>query len=178
MNLTHRQNRLGILAVVAVALLAGDRLVFTPLAKLWKERSVRITELRKSVAQGTLLLDRQRSILARWDNMRTNALLQEASLAEDQVLSAFDRWSQASRIGVTSVRPQWKRAAEDYATLECRVDASGSLPSIARFLYDLERDPLGLRVEVVEITSRDTRGEQLTLGLQVSGLLLNLLELP
>jgi len=178
MNMTNRQQLLGLIAIAVVSLLVGDRLLFTPLAKAWKERAERIVELKKSVAQGAMLLDREKSIRARWDTMRANALPGEASLAEDHLLSAFDRWSQDSRIGVTSVRPQWKRSADDYATLECRVDASGSLPALTRFLYDLEKDPLGIKVEIVEITARDTRGEQLTLGLQVSGLMLNLPVLP
>ena len=92
------------------------------------------------------------------------------SLAESQVLGAFDRWAQDSRIGISSIKPLWKRGAEDFATLECRVDAFGNLSSLTRFLYEIEKSPLGLKVDNVEITTRDDRGEQLTLGLQVSGL--------
>ena len=178
MNITNRQQLLGILAIVAVALLAGDRLVFSPMGRLWKARSERLTELKKSVTQGSLLLQREKSIRARWDTMRTNTLSQEMSVAEHQVLQAFDHWSQDSRISVTSVRPQWKRNAEDYATLECRVDAFGAVSALTRFLFDIEKDPLGLKVDLVEITARDPRGEQLGLGLQVSGLMLNPPEMP
>ena len=58
-------------------------------------------------------------------------------------------------------------------TLECRADAAGSLPALTRFLYEAEKDPLALKVEAVEITARDNDGQQLSLALQVSGLLLN-----
>ena len=102
--------------------------------------------------------------------MRTNTLPAESSVAENQVLRAFDRWSQDSRISITSIKPQWKHNADDYVTLECRVDAYGSLATLTRFLYDVEKDPLALRVEAVEITSRDNDGQQLSLALQVSGL--------
>jgi hypothetical protein len=37
----------------------------------------------------------------------------------------------------------------------------------------VEKDPLALKVETIEITSRDDNGQQLALALQVSGLLLN-----
>jgi hypothetical protein len=178
MNFSNRQQLLGLAAILAVVLLAGDRLLFTPLARAWKERAAEIARLKKSVTQGSMLLQREKSIRARWDMMRNNTLADEMSVAENQVLQAFDRWSQESRIGVTSVKPQWKRNAEDYATIECRVDAFGSLSALTRFLYDLEKDPLGLKVDVVEITSRDPRGDQLTLGLQVSGLMLGTQEVP
>ena len=81
------------------------------------------------------------------------------------------KWSLDSRISVSSIKPQWKRGtSEDYSVLECRVDAAGSLGTLTRFLYEVENSPLALKVESVEITSRDNNGQQLALGLLVSGL--------
>jgi hypothetical protein len=42
---------------------------------------------------------------------------------------------------------------------------------VTRLLYDLETDPMALKVEGLELTARDERGEQVSLGLQVSGLM-------
>ena len=176
MNIKNRQQLLSIAAIVVVALWAGDKLALSPLMQSWKQRATSITELTKSVRQGSLLVDRERSIRSRWDSMQTNTLPNETSVAENQVLKAFERWSQDSRISITSIKPQWKRTADDYMTLECRADAFGSIQAITRFLYDVEKDPLALKVEAVEITTRDNDGQQLSLALQVSGLLLNPLE--
>jgi hypothetical protein len=173
MNITNRQKLLSILALVVVGVWAGDRIVITPLTNLWKERSARIVELRKLVAQGKAMVERERPIRSRWDNMRTNTLPVETSVAESEVLKAFERWSQDSRISINSIRPQWKRAGEDYMTLECRADASGNIQALTRFLYDVEQDPMALKVDLVEITSHDNDGRQLSLAVQVSGLLLN-----
>jgi hypothetical protein len=173
MNISNRQQLLGIIAIVAVALLAGDRLVFSPLIRIWKARTERIADLKKSVAQGEQLLEREKPIRTRWEHMRTNTLSSEISIAENQVLKAFDRWSQDSRVGVNSIKPQRKQIEDDYMTVECRVDAFGNLSALTRFLYEVERDPLAMKVEAVELTARDDGGQQLTLGLQVSGLLIN-----
>jgi hypothetical protein len=102
--------------------------------------------------------------------MQTNTLSRNAPQAEEQVLKAFDRWSSDSRVSVLSINPLWRREAEDHATLECRVDASGNLAAISRFLYDLERDPMAVKIQALEISSKDNDGQQLSLGLQVSGL--------
>jgi hypothetical protein len=56
------------------------------------------------------------------------------------------------------------------------VDATGSLATITRFLYEVERSALPLRVDSIELTSRDEFGQKLTLGLLVSGLRLTPLE--
>ena len=173
MNINNRQQLLTIVAGIAVALWAGDKLIFSPLTKSWKERTTRIAELRKSVTQGTQLLAREQSIRQRWESMRTNTLPNPVSVAESQVFKAFDRWSQDSQISITSIKPQAKQNADDYMTVEFRVDAFGSLSTLTRFIYNVEKDPLAVKVEAVEINSRDNEGQQLTLGLQVSGLLLN-----
>ena len=55
---------------------------------------------------------------------------------------------------------------------ECHSDATGNMRSILRFLWDLESDPTGLKVEDVVISSRDNDGQQLSLGIQMSGLVL------
>jgi hypothetical protein len=173
MRIKNRQQILGIVAGLALALLVGDRLMLAPLIRSWKERAARIVQLRKDISQGSLLSDREEIIRHRWEGMRTNTLPDNVSAAENEVLQAFEHWSQVSRISIASIKPQWKRTGEDYMTLECRADAFGNIEALSRFLYNVERDPLALRVESVEITSRDNEGRQLSLGLQVSGLLLN-----
>ena len=173
MKIENRQRVLAIVAITAVVLLASDRLIFAPLTRAWKERAGRIAELKREVTQGAMLLERERVIRTRWIGMRTNTLPNNVSAAESEVLRAFDRWEQDSRISVTSKKPQWKRNEDDYMTFECRVDASGTLPALTRFLYEVEKDPLALKVESVEIASRDNNGQQLSLALQVSGLMLN-----
>jgi hypothetical protein len=171
MNLKNRQQLLGILAIGALAVLAADRLVLTPLTTSWKARSERLVELKTSVQRGTTLLEREEALRDRWEEMSTNALSGAMSEAESLVLKAFDRWSRESGVSVSAVRPQW-REWEDYLTLECRTDASGSLSTLTRFLYLLERDPMALKVDSLEITARDSTGQQLTLALQINGLLL------
>jgi len=172
-DMKNRQQVLAIAAGAVVALLVADRLVINPLVHGWKERTARIVELRKLVTQGGVLIERGEQIRARWDNMSTNTLPENVSAAENELLRAFERWSEDSRISISSIKPQWKRAGEDYMTLECRADASGSIQALSRFLYNVEKDSLALKVENVEIIARDNDGQQLALALQVSGLLLN-----
>lgn len=173
MKVLNRQQMLAWVAAGAVALLAADYLVFEPLVRGWKARTAELARLRKQVEDGTRLLERGDSLRARWAFMQQNALTNVPSQAEDQLLKAFESWTRDSRVGVSAVRPQFKRGDDEHATLECRVDAFGNLGALTRFLYNVEADPMALRLDVVELTARDDRGEQLTLGLQVSGLILN-----
>jgi hypothetical protein len=46
------------------------------------------------------------------------------------------------------------------------------MQTLLHFLYNMEKDPLGVKIESFELTSRDDNGRQLTLGLDLSGLVL------
>lgn len=172
MPIKDRQRLLTVVALAALAIFAGDKLLFSPLTRAWKERSTQITALRQQLAEGRQLLQRESALRARWDQMRRQALPANTSQAEQQVLKSVDQWAQDSRITITAITPQWKRGTEGSMTLQCRVDASGNLPTVSRFLYEIERDPLPMKLDSVEISARDTEGQQLSLGLQLSGLVL------
>lgn len=170
MNLQNRQHVLGLVAGLLAGAWACDRWIFTPLVKGWDARSARIEQLRKSVDQGNALLRDEPAIREKWNQIRTNTLSLEPSIAENQVLKAFDAWSRESGVSISGLRPQWKRIDEDATTLECRADVSGTLSALTRFLYEAERDPLGIKLESLELTTRDANGSQFTLALQTSGL--------
>lgn len=175
MQIKNRQQLLIIGAVAAIALFAGDQLVLSPLLKVWSARATRVTELRKKITDGNLLVEREQkqSIRSRWEQMSRNALPNNTSAAEQQVYKAIDLWAQNSGVAISAITPQWKSDSDDYMTFECRVDAAGDLGKLSRFLYSVERDPMALKLELVELGARDKEGQQLSLGVQLSGLVLS-----
>jgi len=171
-QIKNRQQSLAIIAIVAVALLAGDKLLRAPLYNAWQSRRNEIGDLRKRVADGKTWIQREPSLRARWQNMRANTFPNNSSVAERQVYTALDRWCRDSGITRESFTPQWKHDADNYLTLQCRVEASGKISAVTRFLYEIEKDPMAFRLENVEISSRDAEGQMLALGLQISALVL------
>jgi len=171
-----RQKLLLIVAGAAIGLLILDSIVLSPLTKAWANRSTEIVRLQKSVTEGQSLLERGERLRAVWSEMQTQALPKDAAKAEQDLISAFDRWGRANNVELGSIKPQWKRGTNSYSQLECRVDATGSISTLSRFLYEVEKSTLALRVDSVELTSRDETGQKLTLGLLVSGLRFTALE--
>jgi hypothetical protein len=172
---TKRQQTLAIFAIACIVLLAGKPLVISPLKASWDARSKRLAKVKSDFKEGTSRISRESSIRRQWDNIRDNALPDEKPQAEGKLSEAFQRWANASNISVNGIRPSWKDGVErnrkvEYRTLEWRVDASGSLANLTRFLFEVENDPMGLKVESVDLTSRDEYGSQLQLSLEVSAL--------
>ena len=97
MKIENRQQFLVVLTIAVAALFVGERLIYEPLANWWSARSQNIAALRKQVSDGKLLIQREPAIRSRWAQMRTNTLPANTSLAEQQVLKAFDNWSQRQR---------------------------------------------------------------------------------
>jgi Tfp pilus assembly protein PilO len=172
MKIENRQQFLIVLTAAAVALLIGNSLIYEPLAKLWSARSAQIKELSTKVHDGKLLVQREAGIRSRWSDMRANALPDNTSSAEQQVLAALDNWSRGSGAEITSIMPQWKNDSTNYMTLNCRIEASGTLGTLSQFLYSIEKGPMALKLDSAELSAHDDTGQQLTLGLQISGLAL------
>lgn len=174
MKIENRQKFLLILTLVALGLYVGNLVIFEPLGNWWKKRSQDIIALTKKVAHGKSMLVNEAGLRGQWQGMLTNTLADDKSLAEHQVLKALDNWAQQSGTALTGISSQWKNDATNYTTLNCTVTASGNIATLGQFLYRIEKGPLALKLDSVEFSTHDTTGQQLTLGMQISGLALAL----
>lgn len=173
MQIKDRQQFLTVLAIIAIALLVLDKMLLPPLTKFWHDRSQRISDLKNEVKDGEWLLSRKARIRSEWADIQAAALTNNTTLAQEQMFRAIDRWTESSGVSINSETPQWKEGSDaSYKTVEFRVDAAGSIDRVSRFLYDLENDPMALKLQTVELTSSDNSGQQLALGVQISGLVL------
>ena len=172
MKIENRQQFLVTLTIGVAALYIGVNFIGEPMVGLWSARLAQIKQLRTKVSEGNLLIKRGVDIRSRWSGMSTNALPNNPSLAEQQVLKAFDSWSRDTGAEISSIMPQWKNDSTNYMTLNCRIEASGNLGTLSQFLYNIEKGPAALKLDAVELSARDGTGQQLTLGLQISGLVL------
>jgi len=173
MKIENRQQFLVALTIGAAALYLGVNFLCVPLSHWWSARSAQIKQLRAQVSEGKLLIKREADIRGRWAEMNTNALPNNTSLAEQQVISAFTVWSRDTGAEISSIMPQWKNDSTNYMTLNCRVEASGNLGTLSQFLYDIEQGPAALKLDSVELSARDSAGQQLSLALQLRGLVLS-----
>ena len=172
MTIKNRQEFLVMLTIAAVGLFVAVNFIFAPLQSWWSERQTQVRQLREQVKDGNQLIKREARIHSRWDDMRANALPANSSQAEQQFLKAVDTWSRDSGVAITSLMPQWKNDSTNYMTLTCRVETSGDLGTLSQFLYDLEKGPMALRLDSVELGLHANNNQQMTLGLELNGLAL------
>jgi hypothetical protein len=176
-NLPKRQRWLIGIAGGLVVLYLLNSVIFTPLTDAWEGNSAEITRLQNEVADGHSLIFRGPRLQQIWSQMRSASLPHDQAQSEHDAIQDFENWSRTSGVELGSVKPLWRHGdSDEFSLLECRLDATGSLGSLARFIYEMEKAPLALRVESIELTSRDDTGDRLTLSLVVTGLRLAPLE--
>lgn len=171
MKIDNRQQLLIVATIAIAALFIGDKAIITPLTGWWQSRAKEITDLHKKINEGKSYERRAASLRGSWEEMRKNALPNNSSAAPEMVNSAMQDWAQDSNASLNATTPQWKDF-ENYKTLVYRVDISGSMWNLSRFLHDIENSPLALKIESLDLNSRDNSGQTLTLSLNVSGLVL------
>ena len=143
------------------------------MARIWDDRAAHIAKLQRDVKEGQGLQQRKNWLRGHWDEIQKSSLTNDTTGAEEQLWSGLNNWVQYSGVSLQNVAPTWKQGNDPaYKTLECRVDASGSLDRLSQFLYAMETDKMALRVQSIEMTSKDANGSTIGLGIQVSALVL------
>jgi len=174
METKNREKMLLIAVGICVGLYVLNLVLISPLSDSWSARRERINKLRTTIADGIILQKNAKSIQDQWNSMSTNTLPLNPSLAEDKLYKAFQIWAASSQVVLVNQRPQAKDSDDPaYSNYEWHADVTGTLTQIFNFLSSVEAGPLGLKVDSIELSSRDERGAQLALGLTVSGLILN-----
>ena len=168
MKIKNREALLKIGALTVIGLLAIDRFVLTPAGALWKAQGEQIDSLNEKLKRGRQLIGREATLRDRWANMQRTDLPEDSSAAEDAIFKAISRWTNTSKLNFTSLASQWRPHDDGYETFEWRATATGDQVSLGRLLYEIEADPLPARIEDCELSTRDNRGQQLTLSLRMT----------
>ncbi len=168
----RRKRLFVIVAMICIGLFIFDKLILGAVVEGWKSRTQRIGDLEKKLQDGERLITHNKADYEKqWAFMLKNSLPPERSEAEQLIYDAMEQWSKIG-LTVTSQRPQWITDRDNNTRIEFRIVATGSIEAIARFLYNVERDPRGLRVQDVEISSRDEAGRNLSMSVLLTGVVL------
>ena len=165
-----REKLLLTVALLAVAILIGDRLVLGPLVNSWKIRNDKIEKLERDIAKGKTLLPRLKSSMKKWRTYVSDNLNSTNTIAEDEVLRAIENWTGDSGILLTSIKPQWQKHDDRYRTYDVRLVAEGTMREAVEFVHAIESDELPLKIEQLELASREKTGKLISVSVRFAGL--------
>ncbi len=172
MDSERRKRLLIIVTAVCVGGWLADTFVISPVMASWEARTARIEELERRIAESASLLERENDLRERWQEMRKGALSDSVSDAERAVLEGVSRWASDSRLTLSSIKPRWIQVDNASRLLEIQVEGNGGMEAVTRFVYEMERDALPLRMEEFQLTSADGTGAKLSMTARFTGLVL------
>jgi hypothetical protein len=145
-------------------------LVLGPLVNSWKIRNDKIEKLERDISKGETLLPRLKRNKTIWRTYFGNNLNSTNTIAEDEVLRAIENWTSDSGILLTSIKPQWQNHDDRYRTYDVRLVAEGTMQKAVEFIHAIESDELPLKIEQLELASREKTGKSVSVhftGLQL-----------
>jgi hypothetical protein len=169
MVLTKRERTIALAALITAAVLALDRIVFSPLLarldKLHADEKLYTDQLTNANA----LFQRHEAKQARWDGMVADGLKSDAADTEDALDHAVYEWAQASGLSLKWCTPE-RPSQKDRSEVVLYVAGTGRMSAVAQFLFRAQTSKLPVRPEDVEIATRREGTDDLTLTLHLSGL--------
>ena len=170
--LGNRERLLALTVFLVVLALVADRLLLTPLLATWRQDGEKVIQLRAELAETESLRESLPSWRQERERRRDLAFPAVRTETENETLKAVATYAVGRGLQLKGIRPAWREPGSTEkgspAQLELAVSASGSLTSVAGFLYDLETMPGPIRADRTRLHSRGEDGRGLDLDVVIT----------
>jgi len=172
MVLSKRERYIVIGTIIAVAALALDRYLLSPVLNRESQLEAQKQGLVRELDRAQSLFKRKKAAAAKWKEMVAGGLKQDASETENALQHAISQWSQDANLALSSVQPE--RAAQTGRSPEVaiRVVGTGPMSAVARFLWRAQTCPQPVKVVDMQVSSRREGTDDLSVTLHLSALYL------
>ncbi|MCC6239293.1 MAG: type 4a pilus biogenesis protein PilO [Phycisphaerales bacterium] len=171
-SLNSREKRIGLIAAIALGLLALDRVLLSPLLTRWSEAGATLKAARSELDAARQTLTNDQHAQGVWDQMKGDTLKNNASDSESQLLNATRNWADVSRLSLQSLKPERSEKERGFQKITVRAAAVGTMQQVARFLSQVQSASIPVRISDVQITSRKENTDDLSVVIGLSTILL------
>ncbi|HUU11377.1 MAG TPA: hypothetical protein VM431_12695 [Phycisphaerae bacterium] len=170
MTFSQRERLILIAAVVVLGALVLDWFALTPLLDRRAEVTAAKDLLLGKMQKAETVLQRRRTLGARWQRMRTEGLKPDPGEAESQVLHALGKWAAETGLNLVSIRPERSNQETPLPEINLRAAGTGSMAAVSRFLWRLETAEIPVKIKTLQLASRKEGLDDLSLQLDLSTL--------
>jgi Tfp pilus assembly protein PilO len=168
--MTKRERMIGIGVGVAAAIFVIDSYALTPYTKARDENQKKIVELADKFEKANKLIKKQRSMEKSWREMLQSGLKSDPAEAEQQILQSVRQWAQDAGLAPTSLKPDRVVRSDKTQLVRLNVTGTGSMASVAKLLWSIEKAQIPLKVDELQLTTRKEGTDDLAVTLSVSTL--------
>jgi len=171
MMLSKRERMLAIATAVVVTALVVNELVVKRVGARLEQVESHKQQLLAELNEAQSLLERRRLLERKWRMMLSDGLRSGAE-AESRVARALDEWAGATRLTLTSLKPERVAGDKGLKEISFTVAGRGSLNAVAGFLYRVETAELPVKVRRMGLGLASESTDNMSLELVVSALYL------
>lgn len=166
--MSKRERILAIVVAVVGALFVLDGYVVGPLLASLSSMNDRRDQLQSELAAATQLIETHPRLEERWGDMIEGGLWDNPAQAEAQVFTSLREWSELAGLSLASIKPQTSPGDDELAEMRFVASCQGSMRAVARFLWLAESATSPVRIEKLQLTSKQEGADDLTLTLHLS----------
>ena len=174
--LSKREQIMAIVAVLFVGFLVLNKFLIGPVADKLRQLDTQKSQLSLELEQAQNLFRKRRILEREWKNASMEGLRNEVE-AESKVGRALNEWSQISHLTLSSVKPERMASDKGLQEMTFVVVGTGTLESVAQFLWQIETAPLPLKVKDMQLGSSES-GQSMSVQLHLSALCLGVEQKP
>jgi Tfp pilus assembly protein PilO len=167
--LSKREQIMAIVAVAAVGFLVLNKFLIGPVAGRLNQLETQKQQLLVEMNEAQNLFQRRRLMEKDWKAMLAEGLRNEVE-AESRIARAIDGWSREAKLTLSSVKPDRAAADKGLTEITFAVAGTGSLESVAQFLWEVETTPLPIKVKDMQLGSSNESGQSMSVQLHLSAI--------
>jgi hypothetical protein len=169
---SKRERIIGLLTAGVLAVLALDRLVWTPLMARSDDVAARLDAANAELELADNLFSNRGRMDRRWDAMLASGIKADVPEAESHALDALRGFGKEAGVTLTSLKPDRTETREHFRVVFLSTSCTGSMRSIADFLWRVQTTQVPMRVTFMQVSARRPGTDDLSLQLGVSTLCL------
>jgi len=170
MDLSKREKGLMYGSLAVLAILALDYYALTPLTEQQDLLNVQREQILADMERGRKLFQERKQLAPKWKSMLSDGLKGDPAEAEGQVLHGLRNWAKETGLTLSSVKPDRPESKEQLRQIHIQASGTGSMDSIAKFLFKMQSAGIPLKVTELQIGSRNEGDNNLAMQFKVSTL--------
>lgn len=168
MVLSRRERLITIGTLVAVGLLALDRLALSPMFDAMDETDARRDALAAELGKSQAMISRWRQLAPKWREMVQSGMKSDPAEAESQVLHAIQNWAGETGVTLSLLKPNRQTEKTRLPVIAFQASGTGNLYSIARLVWRIQTSRIPIRVTFLQLAPRKEGADELSFQLRVS----------
>jgi hypothetical protein len=167
--LSKRERIMAIVTIAVVGFLVLNKFLIKPIADGLEHLENTKQELLVELDEARNLFQRRRKLEKQWKTMLADGLRNEVE-AESRIARALDGWARDARLTLSSTKPDRVAGDKGLTEITFAVAGSGTLSSVAQFLWQIETAALPVKIKDMQLGSSNESGQSMSLQLKLSAI--------